>query len=41
MIALDELSRLGQSNRGNRFVVFDDELDRPSACAVPHLVQSQ
>src|SRR5947208_9648077 len=30
LIALDELSRLREADGGNRFIVFDDDLDAPA-----------
>ena len=41
LVPLDQLARLGQPDRRNRFVVFDDDLDLSSAGPVADLVQRQ
>src|SRR3972149_4554726 len=41
LVALDELSRLGQADGRNRFVVLDDELDLTTCRPVPGLFEAQ
>src|SRR5947208_17129978 len=41
LIALDELSRLREADGGNRFIVFDDDLDAPAGRLVSNLREIQ